>query len=49
MPKKNAMTPAAANRIKSANAKNGDGTTQKGSFAARAEAAAAKNSNSKGK
>lgn len=48
MAKKNAMTQAAANRIKSATAKNGNGTTPKGSFAARAEAAAAKNSNGKG-
>jgi hypothetical protein len=49
MAKKNAMTSAAAKRIKSANAKQGDGTTQKGSFAARAESAAAKNSGQKEK
>ncbi|MEZ8822869.1 hypothetical protein AB6E04_00825 [Vibrio amylolyticus] len=40
------MTPEAAARIKSSNAKSGDGKTAKGSFPARAESAATKNSNS---
>ncbi|MGF1765697.1 hypothetical protein [Aliivibrio kagoshimensis] len=41
------MTPEAAARIKSSNAKSGDGKTSKGSFPARADKAAAKNQNSK--
>jgi hypothetical protein len=36
------MTPAAASRIQSATARNGRGTVGKGSFAARAQSAAAK-------
>ncbi|MEZ9330613.1 hypothetical protein AB4525_15015 [Vibrio breoganii] len=41
---KNPMTQTAANRIKSSNAKSGNGQTKKGSFPARAESAAATNS-----
>lgn len=43
MSKKAKMTPAAAARIQSANAKSGNGETSKHSFAARAQKAAAKN------
>ena len=43
MSKKAPMTPAAAARIQSAGAKSGNGQNSKGSFAARAQAAAAKN------
>ncbi len=39
------MTPAAASRIQSANAKANDGQNPKGSFPAKAQSAAAKNSN----
>ncbi len=39
------MTPAAASRIQSANAKVNGGQTTKGSFPAKAQSAAAKNSN----
>lgn len=42
------MTPEAAARIQSANAAKTGGQTQKGSVAARAQSAAAKNSNLKG-
>lgn len=42
---KTPMTPAAASRIQSATAKAGNGQTPKASFAARAESAAAKNTN----
>lgn len=38
------MTPEAAARIQGASAKSGDGKVSKGSFAARAQKAAAKNS-----
>lgn len=40
------MTPGAAARIQGATAKSGDGGVAKGSFAARAQSAAAKNSGS---
>ncbi len=43
MSKKVQMTPAAAARIQAANAKSGNGQISKGSFAARAQAAAVKN------
>lgn len=43
--KKTPMTPAAAARIQAANAKQNGGTTLKGSFPAKAQAAAAKNVN----
>lgn len=50
MSKKTSMSTAAAARIQAANAKSGNGQTSKGSFAARAQSAAAKNSNqAKGK
>ena len=50
MSKKTPMTTAAAARIQAASAKSGNGQTTKGSFEARAQSAAAKNtSNSKGK
>lgn len=42
---KTPMTPAAASRITSAGAKAGNGQTPKGSFAARATSAGAKNTN----
>jgi hypothetical protein len=41
---KTPMTPAAAGRIQSANAKQHSGKTEKGSFVARAQKAADKNS-----
>lgn len=41
---KTPMTPNAAARIQSANAKAGNGGVQRGSFPARAQAAAARNS-----
>ncbi|TEW52652.1 hypothetical protein [Psychromonas algicola] len=41
---KTPMTPTAAARIQSANAKAGSGQVGKGSFAAKAQSAAAKNS-----
>ena len=37
------MTPAAAARIQASTAKSGSGTVPKGSFAAKAQSAAAKN------
>ncbi len=43
--KKKPMTPAAAARIQSANAKQNGGATTKGSFPAKAQAAADKNTN----
>lgn len=43
MSKKSPMTPAAANRIKSAITKANGGITPKGSFASRAESAAVRN------
>lgn len=43
---KTAMTQSAASRIQSAAAKAGDGGVTSGSFAARAQAAAAKNTGS---
>ena len=43
MSKKSPMTPAAANRIKSATTKANGGITPKGSFATRAESAAVRN------
>jgi hypothetical protein len=45
MSKKSPMTPAAAARIQSATAKTNNGQVSKGSFAARATSAAAKNTN----
>lgn len=45
---KTPMTTEAAARIQSANAGKSGGQTQKGSVAARAQSAAAKNSNTKG-
>lgn len=42
---KTPMTPAAAARIQAANAKRNDGQNPKGSFPAKAQAAAAKNDN----
>jgi hypothetical protein len=44
MSNKTPMTPQAAARIQSANAKQGSGNVAKGSFAATAQSAAAKNS-----
>ncbi|QDF76223.1 MULTISPECIES: hypothetical protein [Shewanella] len=41
---KTPMTPAAAARIQSSTAKQGSGNVAKGSFAAKAQSAAAKNS-----
>jgi len=50
MSKKTPMTTAAAARIQSTGAKSGNGQTTKGSFEARAQSAAAKNTgNGKGK
>ncbi len=50
MSKKTQMTTAAAARIQATGAKTGNGQTTKGSFAARAQSAAAKNTgNGKGK
>lgn len=50
MSNKTQMTTAAAARIQATGAKAGNGQTTKGSFAARAQSAAAKNSgNGKGK
>jgi hypothetical protein len=43
--KKSTMTPSAASRIQSTTAKAGNGQVAKGSFAARATSAAAKNTN----
>ena len=43
MSKRNQMTPAAAGRIQSAEARRNGGQTSKGAFGARAQAAAAKN------
>ena len=43
MSKKAPMTPAAAARIQKAGAKSSNGQNSKGSFAARAQSAAAKN------
>ena len=43
------MTPEAARRIQSATAKGNDGRVSKGSFVARAQAAATKNSSQKNK
>lgn len=42
---KTPMTPAAAARIQAANAKQNEGQTPKGSFPAKAQKAAAKNTN----
>lgn len=44
-PSRGAMTPAAASRIQSATARSHGGQTPAGSFAARAQSAAARNSN----
>lgn len=49
MAKQTPMTKSAAARIQSANAKNNGGQTSKGSFPARAQAAASKNSTKGGK
>ncbi|MEO2069028.1 MAG: hypothetical protein ABGX27_05895 [Desulfurobacteriaceae bacterium] len=46
---KNPMTPEAAARIQSATARANGGITPKGSFAAKAQSAAAKNFGSNGK
>lgn len=45
---KNPMTPAVASRIQSNTAKAAGGKTPKGSFSARAQSTAAKNSNNTG-
>lgn len=45
---KTPMTPEAASRIQSSTAKQNSGSVPKGSFAARAQSGAAKNSNNKG-
>ena len=44
MAKKGNMTPKAAARVQSANARKGGGKVSKGSFSARAQSAAAKGS-----
>jgi hypothetical protein len=49
MAKQRQMTSSAAARIQSATAKVNSGTTPKGSFGARAQSAAAKNSSKAGK
>jgi hypothetical protein len=46
---KNPMTPGAASRIQSSTAKSNGGKVPKGSFASRAQRAAAKNFGSNGK
>lgn len=49
MAKQTPMTKSASARIQSANAKNNDGQTSKGSFSARAQSVSSKNSSKGGK